>query len=173
LLFIGKEYSEIRTVLFSGKEQEFIFSFDFQPISVILDPNSKLLDAAIRETKKLENSTIYNFEYSDCEVLVDSFERSFDLQISKNYLKADNLNKRIFNEYYWTLSGAFFGKSRILLKISDAYQFQNVSKNELYLYHRKNASESWHKIEANFEITYSGLKVSCNLVSGDYCVGFE
>lgn len=173
LLFIGKEYSEIRTVLFSGKEQEFIFSFDFQPISVILDPNSKLSDAAIRETKKLENSTIYNFEYSDCEVFVDSFERSFDLQISKNYLKADNLNKRIFNEYYWTLSGAFFGKSRILLKISDAYQFQNVSKNELYLYHRKNASESWHKIEANFEITYSGLKVSCNLVSGDYCVGFE
>ena len=173
LFFIGKEKNETRTVLFSGKEQEFNFAIDFEPLAIILDKSSKLTDAAIRETKKIKEIGNYKYQYSGCELFVNEIDSPFEIQITKNFLKADKIEKRIFDSYYWTVSGLISRKSKIIFEIKDTYQFQQTSKSELFLYYRKNSSEDWRKIMGEFEITSMGLKVNCNLLSGDYCVGFE
>lgn len=174
LFFIGKDKSEKRTVLFSGKEQEFDFKFNFEVLEIIIDKEEKLVDAAVRNTQSISTEKKYIFEKVNLSVNISALSKTFDLQVSKNFLKADKIEKRLFTDYYWTVSGLISAKASAILEIKQAYQFyRELAKDEVFLYYRKNASKNWRIVESKNEVLRDGLKLTINLLAGEYCVAFE
>lgn len=172
LALIGDRNKEkMQTVILNGKEQEFELETDFEVKAIILDKNEKLADASVRNTKLINSFSKVEFEECFAWVKIYDLQRTFDLQISKNYIAPDNFDAAVFPKYYWTVSGNIKANGKLTFNLYKEYQF--LSKETPVLYHRKNAVSTWYKVNFTKQKTATGLELTTNLVSGDFCVGLE
>ena len=188
ILFLGNDWTMKKDLIeMSGELDSAVFTMDFAPEAVIINPYNKLLDATTGRAVILNVTGIMDFKNANFSLDVKSLKDSAFFKVSKNWVAPDTIGTdfEIDNTAYWTIFG--YNLEGQALEGEFGYENMRFAPNEfiqdvknkgkvksLELLYRSGAGEKWQVIDA--ESTHSettGTFTTSFIKRGEYCIGLE
>lgn len=168
------------TVVFSGSIGHSTKQLEFYPLSVIVDPMERMMDATIDNFKEFNSPESYNFPETYFKIIIDQINENSFIQATHNWVYPDSLKVpipglKLSNSRYWKIDGfipdemqaqgRFYYRNSIYLD-GDLIESQTDS---IVILFRESAADDWHIIPQYREGIWSIGHIFVNeLRKGEY-----
>lgn len=192
--FFKSDWSRtIKTFTHSGVAQQYTFALNFNPVSSIVNYDSKISDATGAETKTFKTATAQSFNIARMRMMVSNAgsDSSF-VRIAHNYVKADPFktnpsNSILSDQHYWRVDGmwspGFLSRARFTYDGNKSYTsmygyldtlITEISGDSICLFYRKDAGDDWRMVKPYYH-TITSIKTGFieidTLKIGEYVLG--
>ncbi len=188
ILFLGRNWVERKEIMqMSGPADSAVFSLDFNPETIIIDPDNKILGATTGELIVLRETGEQNIRNAYFSLNVKRVKDSALFKITRDWVSADTVGSEfeIDPVGYWTVSGYNLTKQDMegkfvyenLKFVPDKF-IQTIKErdemNTLVLFYRAGAGEEWKMIDAKSDHNENGGSFTTSFIkSGEYCIGLN
>lgn len=181
--FLKPDYTlEYDTIIFSGKTGHSIKTLDYEPVTVLMDPEERMMDATTDNYHIFNEAENYLFPDTYFKISIDQIEDSVFLQATHNWIAPDSLKTeipglRISSERYWTINGKltdnFHAEGRFFYDNSQYFDSDLIQAetDSVVILYREDAADDWHSIPQYSNGIWSiGYIFVENLQIGEYAL---
>ncbi len=155
----------IQQFTFSGAAQQYTFALPFNPVSSILNYDSKIGDATSADVRTFKTANTQNLNFGRLRVMcTNAGADSSMLRVAYNFVAPDNFksnpnNALISNQHYWKIDGilsnGFNARARFSYDGNKNYTgiygymdtlLTRVNGDSIRLYYRKDAGDDWKPV---------------------------
>ena len=168
------------TLHFSGETGHSTKQLDFLPISVIIDPLERMMDATTDNFMVFDSPQDYVFPDTYFKILLSELENEIFVQATHNWvspdsLKEDVLGLKLSDARYWTINGdipeSTIAQGRFYYDNSLYLDNDLISSetDSVVILYRENSNDEWHFIpQTRMGIWSVGFIVVDQLKKGEY-----
>ncbi len=188
ILFIGGNWVERKELMqMSGPVDSATFLLNFNPETVIIDPDNLILGATTGELKILKETGDQDLKNVYFSLNIKRIEDSALFKINRDWVSPDTIGTefKIDPAGYWTISGYNLAKQEMegkfvyenLKFVPDKF-IQIIKEKEkvssLILLYRSGAGEEWKMIDAKSDHNENGGSFTTSFIkTGEYCLGLK
>jgi hypothetical protein len=186
----------VHGLTFNGRCMEFDVDLPFEPVMIVVDPNSKISDAITEESKYIQSLFQINFTQAKLKIYPKAMLNANDsslIRVEHSWIAPDRFKSPLAaNGYvlcdtrYWKIDGINLNNVQGLIQFnydggaSNSYldsAWVRNSEDSIHIFYRKDATEEWQI--ANDSLKVGGLFDKIGVVyvkeikAGEYCFGIK
>lgn len=188
ILFFGKNWiTQNKLMQMSGAVDSAVFNLDFDPETIIIDPENKIPGATTGEVIVIKEKGDRDLKNAYFSLHIKRVKDSALFKIDRDWVCPDTIGSefKIDPAGYWTISG--YNLSKQVLEGKFIYENLKFVSNEfiqaikkqgkldsLVLLYRSGTGEDWRSIEAKSDHTEGGGGFTTSFIKpGEYCIGLN